>query len=74
MFENGTNASELPVDQWVKSQYSTAAHCVELGELPDGNIAMRNSRDPQGPALVYTREEIKRFIAGARAGNFAHLT
>ncbi|MFE7385889.1 DUF397 domain-containing protein, partial [Streptomyces zhihengii] len=31
---------------------------------------MRNSRDPQGPALVYTRDEVAAFVAGARDGDF----
>jgi hypothetical protein len=34
---------------------------------------MRNSRDPGGPALVYTREEMSAFIAGAQAGEFDDL-
>jgi hypothetical protein len=67
---NGTPANELPVDRWVKSRYSTAGHCVELGKLPDGSVAIRNSRDPQGPALVYTRAEIEAFLKGAAAGEF----
>jgi hypothetical protein len=34
---------------------------------------MRNSRDPDGPALVYTRRELAAFIAGAQAGEFDDL-
>jgi hypothetical protein len=68
---NGIPAAELPVTQWVKSQFSAAGNCVELAELPDGaGIAMRNSRDPHGPALIYTRAEIEAFIRGAAAGEF----
>lgn len=71
LIKNGTPASELPVDRWVKSSYSAAGACVELAELPDGaGIAVRNSRDPQGPALVYTKAEIEAFIRGAAAGEF----
>ncbi len=56
---NGTPASELPVAQWRKSQASNPSGCcVEVAELPGGAIAVRNSRDPSGPALVYTRAEI----------------
>jgi hypothetical protein len=34
---------------------------------------MRNSRDPDGPALVYTVEEIAAFLGGVREGDFDHL-
>jgi hypothetical protein len=67
---NGTPANELVVDRWVKSQFSAAGNCVELAKLPDGSVAVRNSRDPQGPALVYTAAEIHAFIQGAAAGEF----
>ncbi len=68
---NGTPASSLPVSHWVKSSFSAAGACVELSELPDGaGIAIRNSRDPEGPALIYTRAEIEAFVLGAAAGEF----
>ena len=69
---NGMPANELPVvGGWLKSQYSVSGNCVELAELADGaGIAMRNSRDPEGPALVYTRAEIEAFVRGAAAGEF----
>jgi hypothetical protein len=42
--------------------------------LPDGaGIAVRNSRDPGGPALIYTRDEIEAFIRGAVDGDFNDL-
>lgn len=46
---------------------------MELAGLPDGQIAVRNSRHPDGPALIYTREEIAAFPLGAREGDFDHL-
>jgi hypothetical protein len=69
---NGMPASELPVDDWTKSHFSSPnGNCVELAQLPDGSgVAVRNSRDPQGPALVYTRAEIDAFVRGAAAGDF----
>jgi uncharacterized protein DUF397 len=44
-----------------------------MAELPSGEIAMRNSRHPDGPALVYTRAEIEAFINGAKDGDFDDL-
>ena len=50
-----------------------SGNCVEMAELPSGEIAMRNSRHPDGPALVYTRAEIEAFINGAKDGDFDDL-
>ena len=46
---------------------------IELAVLPGGGIAMRNSRHPGGPALIYTYAEIEAFIAGAKDGDFDDL-
>jgi len=68
---NGMPAAELGDVRWLKSQYSNATgECVELATLPGGEIAMRNSRFPAGPVLVYTQGEIKAFLAGAKDGEF----
>jgi hypothetical protein len=68
---NGIPAPQLSAVRWQKSRRSNpSGNCVELAQLPDGEIAMRNSRDPDGPALIYTREEIVAFILGARDGDF----
>ena len=44
-----------------------------MAALPDGGIAVRNSRHPSGPALVYTRAEISAFMAGVKDGEFDDL-
>jgi hypothetical protein len=36
-------------------------------------MAIRNSRYPDGPALVYTPEEVKAFFAGVKDGEFDHV-
>jgi hypothetical protein len=46
---------------------------VELAKLPDGQVAVRNSADPDGPALIYTRAEIEALIGGAQDGDFDAL-
>jgi hypothetical protein len=71
---NGTAATDLPAVTWQKSRRSNpSGNCVELAGLPGGDIAVRNSRDPGGPALIYTHDEIVAFIAGARDGDFDNL-
>ncbi|MER6630351.1 DUF397 domain-containing protein [Streptomyces sp. NPDC000987] len=70
---NGVRASSLGVD-WIKSRHSNAeGNCVEVAALAGGGIAMRNSRDPHGPALIYTPAEVAAFLAGAKEGEFDHL-
>jgi hypothetical protein len=71
---NGVPATQLPVEKWQKSSRSNSqGNCVELGVLPTGQIAIRNSRHPEGPALVYTRAEIEALILGAKDGDFDYL-
>ena len=71
---NGMSAGELSGAVWRKSQRSNSqGNCVELAELQDGSVAMRNSRHPHGPALVYTRAEVEAMILGAKDGDFDYL-
>ncbi len=71
---NGASAAELGPVAWRKSRASNpSGNCVEVAELPDGQIAMRNSRYPAGSALVYTRAEIAAFLTGVRNGEFDDL-
>jgi hypothetical protein len=71
---NGMPASDLPDVTWQKSRYSNSqGTCVELAALPGGGIALRNSRHPHGPALIYTPAEIDAFIRGAKDGEFDDL-
>jgi hypothetical protein len=50
---NGMPADQLPYP-WQKSRLSNpSGNCVEVAVLPDGGRAVRNSRDPRGPALVF---------------------
>jgi hypothetical protein len=73
---NGMDASALPGATWIKSRHSgpTGGNCVEVAFLPGGEIAMRNSRYPSGPALIFTRSEWDAFLGGAKDGEFGRPT
>lgn len=72
---NGSSTTDIRALAWQKSRRSNpSGNCVEVAELPDGaGVAVRNSRDPEGPALIYTSAEITAFILGAKDGDFDHL-
>lgn len=60
------NASrDLGADGWSKpwSGHNGGA-CVEVKPLADGQFAVRQSRAPEGPALVFTEAELDAFAAG----------
>ena len=67
---------ELTGATWRKSTRSSgnSGNCVEVAPLPDdGGVAVRNSRDPLGPALLFTAAEMTAFILGVRDGDFDSL-
>jgi Domain of unknown function (DUF397) len=68
---SGIRANQLPVARWRKSRVSNpTGSCVEVAELPAGTIAVRDSQDPSGPALLYTRADIAAFLARIKGGDF----
>ena len=71
---NGVPANQITGVTWRKSSRSAAGNCVEFAELERGGaVAVRNSRFPDGPALVYTRSEIEALILGVKDGDFDDL-
>jgi hypothetical protein len=65
-------ADELAVAAWRTSSYSGAnGNCVAVAQLAGGRWAVRDTKDPNGPVLIFTAAEWAAFTAGVRAGEFA---
>ena len=69
---NGMPATDLPAVTWRKSRRSgpQGGNCVEVAQLTDGQVAIRNSRHQAGPALVFSPDEWAAFVGGAKDGDF----
>lgn len=68
---NGVSAARLTSAAWRKSNHSgQLGNCVEAAMLDGGDVALRNSRYPSGPALIFSRDEMAAFLAGAKDGEF----
>jgi hypothetical protein len=62
---------------WRKSSFSSGngGACVEVAIVPDATegsdsfIALRDSKNPAGPALVFTADEWRAFLYGVRSAH-----
>ncbi|GAA2792453.1 DUF397 domain-containing protein [Kitasatospora sp. CM 4170] len=62
---------DLSGASWVKSSYSdNGGQCVEISASLPGVVPVRDSKDPEGPALVFPADAWHSFIAGVRTGEF----
>jgi hypothetical protein len=60
---------DLTMAVWAKSSYSGSnGNCVEVATNLRGVVAVRDSKDPEGGALVFTADEWRAFNAGIAAG------
>ena len=67
---NGMPATLLGQQGWRKPwSGGNGGSCVEAMRLRDGRVALRQSTDPEGPALIYSRHEIRTFIEGVKSGD-----
>jgi hypothetical protein len=69
-----TDSVIFAVTAWRKSSHCAGSDCVELAQLPNGGIAIRNSDSSTSDVAVFTRSEIEAFLKGAKAGEFDDLT
>jgi hypothetical protein len=53
--------------QWRKSSYSSdqGGECIEIAELPEATVAVRDSKNPTGPRLAFRPEAFVEFLEWA---------
>jgi hypothetical protein len=73
-----TQVDPLADATWRKSSFSNDGgsngdNCVEAAALPDGRIAIRNSKQPDAGVAFFTRSEIDAWLKGVKAGEFDDL-
>ena len=71
---NGMPATGLGQEGW-ECPWSgpSGGQCLEAKRLDDGRVAVRQSTDPGGPALIFTRGEFEAFVNGSKHGLADHL-
>ena len=72
MINRQSDASALPGAVWFKAKDSNGNggnNCVEVAFLNAG-VAVRDSKDPTGPALMFTEAEWAAFVSGAKKKEF----
>ncbi|HEY0637813.1 MAG TPA: DUF397 domain-containing protein [Pseudonocardiaceae bacterium] len=55
---------------FVRSSFCTMGSCVAVALGADGRVAVRNSGDPDGPVVEFSRDEWAAFVLGVKNGEF----
>jgi hypothetical protein len=56
---------------WRKASKSGSnGQCAEVAVTADGEVRVRDSKNPDGPLLAFTPGEWNAFVAGAKDGEF----
>ncbi|HUK71769.1 MAG TPA: DUF397 domain-containing protein [Streptosporangiaceae bacterium] len=66
------NKFSSPDVVWRRARKCENGGCAEVAAMP-GMVALRSSRDPDGPVVQYTADEWITFLEGARSGDFDGL-
>lgn len=67
-----TGGNCVEVGTWHKASYSgtNGGNCVEVAGLPPAGVAIRDSKDPDGPRLAFAPEHWRAFTGQVKAGLF----
>jgi Domain of unknown function (DUF397) len=60
---------DLSTARWRKSSRSSVNGCVEVAFVGD-RVAVRDSKDPGGPVLLFSAHEWVAFLGGVHDGEF----
>ncbi|MFJ9606092.1 DUF397 domain-containing protein [Kitasatospora sp. NPDC101176] len=62
---------ELTNAHWRKSSHSSSGGaCVEVADGFTGVMPVRDSKDPEGPALLFRSSAWQAFVTAVRTGEF----
>ncbi|HEY6795142.1 MAG TPA: DUF397 domain-containing protein [Kineosporiaceae bacterium] len=74
VYVNGMSATHLGNADWRKSARSNSSgNCVQVARLDDGQVGVRDSKHPDGPALILTGAEAAAWVRGLKSGQCDHL-
>ncbi|MEV7357697.1 DUF397 domain-containing protein [Kitasatospora sp. NPDC091276] len=69
-----TDLVDLSGASWIKSSHSNnGGDCVEVAPGFPGLTPVRDSKDPEGPALVFPADAWSSFVAAVQAGEFGEV-
>ncbi len=56
--------------EFLASSRSGSTNCVEVSRMPDGRVAVRDSKNREGPLLTFTSAQWARFVADIKNKEF----
>jgi hypothetical protein len=58
--------------EWSKSSYSSAnGQCIQVARNLPGVVAVRDSKNPDGPKLIFSPADWRTFVSGVKGGDFS---
>ncbi|MFJ5066509.1 DUF397 domain-containing protein [Kitasatospora sp. NPDC088556] len=65
---------DLSGARWRKSTFSgQGGDCIEVAPNFPGVLPVRDSKDPEGPTLIFPANAFAAFVAGVKAGEFGEV-